>query len=74
MRQMSEPQKGKNTGERAENSQRLAAAVRTTSKRAGSYRARREASDRGSKPIRKDKGRSTNDNRRTGASTKQVVM
>ena len=50
-RQVSEPRKGKNTGERAQNSQRLAATVRTTSKRAGSYRARREASDRGSKPI-----------------------
>ena len=44
---------------------RLAAAVRTTSKCAGSYRARREASDRGSKPIRKDIGLSTNDHLRS---------
>ena len=62
-RQVSDPGKGR-TLERAQNSQRLAAAVRTTSKRAGSYWARREASDRGSKPNRKDIGVSTNDNLR----------
>ena len=73
-RQVSERKKGKNTGERAQNSQRLAAAMRTTSKCAGSYRAQREASDRGSKPIWKEIGPSTKDNRRTGASAQQVVM
>ena len=62
-RQVSDPGKGR-TLERAQNSRRLAAAVRTTSKRAGSYRARREASDRGSKPTRKELGQSTNDNLR----------
>ena len=63
-RQVSDPGK-RRTLERAQNSQRLVASVRTTSKCAGSYRARREASDRGSKPNRKDIGLSTNDNLRT---------
>ena len=57
-RQVSDSGKGR-TLERAQNSQRLTASVRTTSKRAGSYRVQREASDRGSKPIRKDIGLST---------------
>ena len=54
-RQVSDPGKGR-TLERAQNSERLAAAMRTTSKCAGSYRAPREASDRGTKPNRKDIG------------------
>ena len=53
--------KGKHTGASRE-LPRLAAAVRTTRKRVGSHRVRREASDRVSKPIRKEPGRSTNDN------------
>ena len=64
-RPVSDPWKGR-TQERGQNSRRLAAAVRTTRKRAGSYRARREPSDRGSKPIRKEIGLSTNDNLQWG--------
>ena len=45
---------------------RLAVTVRTTSKRAGSYRERRESTDRGTKPIRKEIELSTNDNLRWG--------
>ena len=62
-RQVSDPGKGR-TLESPE-PLRHAAAVRTTRKRAGSYRVRREASDRGLKPIRKDRGLSTNDNLRS---------
>ena len=62
-RQVSDPGKGR-TLERAQNSLRLAATVRTTSKHTCSYRARTESSDRGSKPIRKEIGLSTNDNLR----------
>ena len=72
-RQVSDPGKGR-TLERAQNSQRLAASVRNTSKLAGSYRARKEASDRGSKSIRKDIGLSTNDNLRSWASAMKVDM
>ena len=71
-RQVSDPGKGR-TLERAQNSQRLADAVRTTSKHAGSYRARREASDRGSKPNHKDIGLTT-DNLRSQSSAMKVVM
>ena len=63
-RQVSDPRKGR-TLERALNSRRLAAAVRTTRKRAASDRAQREASGRGTKPIRKDLGLTTNDNLRS---------
>ena len=47
-----------------ENNRRLSSTARTTRKHTCSDRVRREASDRGSKPIQKSKGRSTNANRR----------
>ena len=55
------------------NSRRLAASARTTRKRASSDRARREASDRGSKPIWKDIGLSTNDNLRSCTSGNRPI-
>ena len=51
--------------ERAKDNRRLSASVRTTRKHTCSDRARREAADRGSKPIHKEKGCSTNDHRRS---------
>ena len=53
------------TLERAKDNRRLSSSSRTTRKHSCSDRTLREASDRGSKPIQKEKGRSTNDNRRS---------
>ena len=53
------------TLERAKDNRRLSPSARTTRKHSSSDRALREASDRGSKPIQNEKGRSTNDNRRS---------
>ena len=53
------------TLERVKDNRRLSSSARTTRKHSSSDRALREASDRGTKPIQKEKGRSTTDNRRT---------
>ena len=53
------------TLERAKDNRRLSSSARTTRNPSCNDRALREASDRGSKPIQKEKGRSTNDNRRS---------
>ena len=50
---------------------RLLASARTTRKRASSNRARREVSDRGSKPTQQGKGLSTTDNPRMRTSVNQ---
>ena len=53
------------TLEGAKDNRRLSTSARTTRKPPRSYRAQRGASDRGMKPIQKDKVRSTNKNRRS---------
>ena len=56
------------TLERAKDNRRLSSSARTTRKHTSSDRELREASDRGSKPIQKEKGLSTNYNRQSSRS------